>query len=232
MKTKSFLKTRCIIFIGFFCLLVLIHSGYFFVTHSQIKPLQQPEVKNYSRLPEDENIRLKPTDNFFPTKEIEDETKQLMKLCEKAEENYKNQQFEECIKIFSHAYEVAQKKHLTTHIPFNTKIGAAYVNLAERHNSFDIAEKAENHFLAAIKENPDDSLAYFDIARAYIVMSDVTGDTKYFEYAKKYLNKAKEIVTKTDPEDKLNILTMIYQMMERYPKLKTSEKKESGLKHF
>lgn len=223
MKIKKLLNQLSILFVVLTISVALIFTGRFISANPKMKAETKPAITNITPPTRGNGVRRFETDYVYPSKKIEIATKKIVALSKKADDYYKKQQFEKCLKIYIDISEIVREENLSTRMPINTRIGASYVNIAERDKNFDYAVKAEKHFKIAIRENPDDILAVFDLARAYVIMSDVTHDKKYLTDAKKYLKQAKEVANKIDPENGTNVSTMICQIKKAHPDLESSD---------
>ncbi|MCD4784535.1 MAG: hypothetical protein K8T10_12000 [Candidatus Eremiobacteraeota bacterium] len=142
--------------------------------------------------------------------------KMLAQLIDEAECNYNNNKYYSCIKIYNKIKAIAEDNKMVVRYRIHTRLGAAYVNIAESNNNMFYAKEAINNFLIAIQDDPDDTLAILDTARAHIVMAKRTKDKKYLKMAKEELKKAKSISRKNDPDDKKNIRAMARDLEESH----------------
>ena len=224
MNIKNLLSILCFLFLGLLFSSALIYSASFKMADPKVNEEMGPPV-SHSPPPRQIHHIIKPTRDDLNSgdKLVEEEIKKVIALSKIADAHYEKQQFEESLRIYLDISKIVQEKNLVTRMPINTRIGASYVNLAEQNRNFDYAVKAEKFFFLAINDNPDDSLAFFDMSRAYVVMSEVTHKKKYMVLARKYLKKAKEVAKKVDPDDETKVSTMICQMIEIYPALNSQE---------
>jgi len=136
-------------------------------------------------------------------------SKKIYKLIDEAEQDYLDSKWEECIKKFKEIEVIAGNEETASKYYVYTRLGAAYINMAESEYSLPYAKEAEKYFLIAIRNNSDDMLARIDLARVYILIAKKKQDKKYLKMAEEELERVERISKRIDPKDSTNLRAMV-----------------------